>query len=113
MARFKDFGKGKDGDSVVAEPIKFAIHGEEFECYPRLQGKTLLQFVELANAEDAGSSAKVTRVFFEKVMSKETYARFNELLDDPEKIVTVESLGEIIGWLIEEYSGRPNQQPEA
>jgi hypothetical protein len=113
MARFKDFGKGKDDASASKEPIKFALHGEEFECHPRLQGKTLLQFVELANSEDAGSSAKITRVFFEKVMSAETYERFNVLLDDPDKIVTVETLGEIIGWLIEEYSNRPNQQPEA
>jgi hypothetical protein len=113
MARFKDFGKGKEDKSISSDPIKFALHGQEFECYPRLQGKTLLEFVELANADDAGSSAKVTRIFFEKVMNAETYARFNEVLDSPDTIVTVESLGEIIGWLIEEYSGRPNSQPEA
>lgn len=113
MARFKDFGKGKEDNTISSDPIKFALHGQEFECHPRLQGKTLLQFVELANSDDAGSSAKVTRVFFEKVMDAETYKRFDELLDSPDTIVTVESLGEIIGWLIEEYSGRPNQQPEA
>lgn len=113
MARFKDFGKGKDDGFDTKEPVKFALHGEEFVCHPRMQGKTLLQFVELANSEDAGDSAKITRVFFEKVMSAETYKRFDALLDDPEKIVTVETLGEIIGWIIEEYSNRPNQQPEA
>lgn len=113
MARFKDFGKGKDDGFDTKEPIKFALHGEEFVCHPRMQGKTLLQFVELANSEDAGDSAKITRVFFEKVMSAETYKRFDALLDDPEKIVSVETLGEIIGWIIEEYSNRPNQQPEA
>lgn len=112
MARFKDFGKGKDDGSQSSEPLKFALHGEEFECYPRLQGKTLLQFVEQANADDAASSARVTRTFFEKVMNKETYERFDAMLEDPEKIVTVEALGEIIGWLLEEYSSRPNQQPE-
>lgn len=113
MARFKDFGKGKEDNSISSDPIKFALHGQEFECHPRLQGKTLLEFVELANSEDAGSSAKVTRVFFQKVMNAENHARFDALLEDPETIVTVESLGEIIGWLIEEYSSRPNQQPEA
>jgi hypothetical protein len=112
MARFKDFGKGKDDGGISTEPLKFALHGEEFECYPRLQGKTLLQFVEEANADDAASSARVTRTFFAKVMKKETYERFDAMLDDPDKIVTVEALGEIIGWLLEEYSSRPNQQPE-
>jgi hypothetical protein len=112
MARFKDFGKGKDDSGLSHAPLKFALHGEEFECYPRLQGKTLLQFVEDANADDASSSARVTRVFFAKVMDKETFARFDAMLEHPEKIVSVETLGEIIGWLLEEYSARPNQQPE-
>jgi len=58
MARFKDFGKGKEDGSETKEPIKFALHGEEFVCHPRMQGKTLLQFVELANSDDAGDSAK-------------------------------------------------------
>lgn len=112
MARFKDFGAGKE-DNASKEPISFKLHGEDFECLPRLQGKTLLEFVELANSDNAGDSAKVTRTFFSKVMNDETYTRFNALLEDKEKIVTVETLSEIIGWLIEEYGNRPNQQPEA
>lgn len=112
MARFKDFGAGKE-DNASKDPISFKLHGEDFECLPRLQGKTLLEFVELANSENAGDSAKVTRTFFSKVMNDATYARFDALLDDKEKIVTVETLSEIIGWLIEEYGNRPNQQPEA
>jgi hypothetical protein len=74
---------------------------------------SLLEFIELANSENAGDSAKVTRTFFERVMLQESYIRFNALLDDAEKIVTVDTLSEIIGWLIEEYSNRPNPQPEA
>lgn len=112
MARFKDFGAGKE-DTSSKEPLSFKLHGEDFECLPRLQGKTLLEFIELANSENAGDSAKVTRTFFSKVMPDASYAKFNLLLDDKEKIVSVETLSEIIGWLIEEYSNRPNQQPEA
>jgi hypothetical protein len=112
MARFKDFGKGKE-DNASAEPISFTLHGENFECLPRLQGKVLLEFVELANSENASDSAKVTRTFFKKVLRAESYTRFDALLEDEKKIVSVETLGEIIGWLIEEYSDRPNPQPEA
>jgi hypothetical protein len=112
MARFKDFGLGK-ADDASSEPLSFKIHGEDFQCRARLQGKTLLEFIELANSENAGDSAKVTRTFFERVMLQESYIRFNALLDDAEKIVTVDTLSEIIGWLIEEYSNRPNPQPEA
>ena len=50
--------------------------------------------------------------FFSKALVQESYERFLKLLDDPEKIVTIESLGEITAWLVEEYSGRPTQGPE-
>jgi len=112
MTRFKDFGTGKQSQASK-DPISFKLHGEEFNCLPQLQGKVLLEFVELANSENAGDSAKVTRTFFTRVLDDESYKRFDLLLEDKEKIVSVETLSEIIGWLIEEYSKRPNQQPEA
>jgi len=34
------------------------------------------------------------------------------LLHDKDKIVDVETLGEITGWLIEQYTNRPTQRPE-
>lgn len=111
--RFKDFGAGKSTEDFKTDPINFALHGETFDCHPRLQGKVLLQFIEMANSEDASSSAAVTRIFFEKVLVAESKVRFDALLEDPERIVTVETLGEIIGWLLEEYSGRPNTQSGA
>lgn len=110
-ARFKDFGSGKASDTS-STPLSFKLHGIEFECLPQLQGKVLLEFVELANSENVGDSARVTRTFFSRVLKDESYKKFDELLDDKEKIVTVETLSEIISWLIEEYSNRPNQQPE-
>ena len=34
--RFKDFGAGS---AVTDTPVSFKLHGEDFECYPALQGK--------------------------------------------------------------------------
>jgi hypothetical protein len=42
----------------------------------------------------------------------ESYERFQALLVHKEKIVTVDALAEITGWLIEEYTERPLEQPE-
>lgn len=108
--RFKDFGAGSDTAEVP--PLSFKLFNETFECLPRIQGKTLLEFVEKANSEDTGENAKVVRSFFGKVMLDESYERFDALLEDKNRIVTVETLSEIVGWLMEEYSSRPNQQPE-
>jgi hypothetical protein len=110
-ARFKDFGRGND-KNVSDQPLTFKLFDEDFHCYPRMQGKALLEFVEMANSENAGDTAKVTRVFFKKVLKPESYTKFDALLDDPEKIVSVETLAEITGWLLEQYGDRPEEQPE-
>jgi hypothetical protein len=110
--RFKDFGAGK-GSDIPAAPLSFKLHDEEFHCMPKMQGKVLLSIVESSSDDDPGSSAKSIRTFFEKVLMDESFKRFDALLEDKEKIVNVETLSEIVAWLLEEYSDRPNPQPEA
>jgi hypothetical protein len=110
MTRFKDFGSGS-GDSAK-EPLSFKLYDQEFFCKPSLQGKVLLDLVKKSGSEDGVAAAGVISEFFDKVLLSESIAPFNELLES-EKIVTVETLSEIISWLIEEYTERPNQQPEA
>jgi hypothetical protein len=110
MAKFKDFGAGSD---TPQEPISFAIHGETFECKPAIQGKFLLDLVaRSANQDDPSESAKVIGDFFKTVLSTESYSRFTYLSEDSDKIVDVETLSEIVGWLVEQYTDRPTQRPE-
>lgn len=108
MAKFKDFGAG--GADPNAEPIKFVIHGEEFECIPEIQGKVLLELIADSGSSDPVRNAEVSSKFFSQVMSTETYERFNNLLTSKDKIVSVETLGEITGWLVEQYSDRPEMR---
>jgi hypothetical protein len=107
--RFKDFGTG---GSVNTEPVSFKLHGEEFECHKNLQGSALLSMASAGDGADASTAAKTMYKFFETALTKESYAKFSVLLSDPEKIVTVETLAEIAGWLVEQYSGRPISGPE-
>lgn len=107
MPRFKDFGKG---NQVVMEPLSFELYGEKFDCHPAIQGKVLLDMV--ANTADSeGGPGKIITDFFSKALLPESLERFDALANDPEKIITVETLGEIVGWLVEQYSGRPTQEP--
>lgn len=110
MPRFKDFGAGAALQPV--ESLSFKLHGEEFHCLPRLQGKIFLEFIEKSASEDNAETAKVVSSFFSKVLTDESNVRFDALLLDKDKIVTVETLSEIISWLMEEYSGRPESEPE-
>ena len=106
--RFKDFGSGGENRT---EPLSFKIHGEEFECYPNLQGKVLLDLAVNSSEDNGIAAAKTVTDFFVHALKPESYDRFNKLIEDPEKIVNVETLAEITGWLVEEYSGRPTKEP--
>jgi hypothetical protein len=107
--RFKDFGTGGE---VNQAPLSFKLHGEEFFCHKSLQGKVLLDMVAQSKNEDASNVSETITNFFSKALVEESYTRFNQLLTHPEKIVSIDSLGEITAWLVEEYSGRPTSGPE-
>lgn len=110
MARFKDFGSTDANDG---EPITFKLNGEEFTCIPEIQGKVLLDLVKQSSSEDPVQQAGIITEFFDKVLTDESLARFTLLLEDKKKIVRVETLAEITGWLVEEYTDRPEKQPGA
>jgi hypothetical protein len=110
MSRFKDFGAGKSEGRK--EPLSFKLHGEEFSCVPEVQGKILLDLVADAKDDDPAAAAQVIDKFFNAVLTDEAWERFDALLRHKEKIVSVDTLGEITSWLVEEYTNRPEGQPE-
>lgn len=105
--RFKDFG---EDSNVIREPLSFKLYGEEFNCVPAIQGKVLLDTVKKVDSEKASAAAEVIEEFFKVTLLGESYDRFQKLLNDPDKIVTVETLSEITGWLVSEYAERPTKE---
>lgn len=106
--RFKDFGSG----STSKDPVKFKLHGEEFTCKSAVQGKVMLDLVSRSSDSNPAVVAQVIDEFFGSVLEEDSLKRFNELLKHEEKIVSVETLGEISSWLVEQYSERPLVAPE-
>jgi hypothetical protein len=109
MTRFKDFGAG---DAAEGTPLSFKLHDEEFHCVRNIQGKLLLDLVSRTNSDDPAASAGIITEFFSYVLEDESFTRFDALLSDKYKIVTVDTLGEITGWLMGEYTNRPTEGPE-
>ena len=107
MSRFKDFGSPLEENAK--ESLSFKLYGEEFNCRPAIQGKVLLKFAAGSSSEDAADSTNAILGFFEVALLPESHKRFEKLIEDPDKIVSVETLGEIIGWILETYSNRPTQ----
>ena len=111
MARFKDFGSGKE--QLEREPISFKLHGEEFFCVSNIQGAVLLELVAKSTSDDSSESARVMADFFKNILVEESYKRFDKLVHAKDKFVHVETLSEIVGWLVGQYSERPEEQPGA
>lgn len=95
------------------EPLSFDLGGEEFTCYPAVQGKVILDIMKIASEGDEDTRGMMMAVsvldFFEKVMPPEEYERLGKLMEDPKRIVELDVMSEIMSWLIEEYSGRPTE----
>jgi len=106
MTRFKDFGSPA---ADKTEPLTFALYGETFNAVPAIQGKVLMEIISDADPNDPSQSAEMVTGFFDKVLLPESLERFNTLTSSQDKIVPVETLAEIVGWLVEEYSGRPEE----
>jgi len=108
--RHKDFSVRNIAD---ADPLTFSLGDEEFNCYAEVQGKTILDIMKVAATGDEDSRGVLMAVsildFFVKVMPPKEYKRFETLMEDPEKIVPMDTLSEIMSWLIEEYTARPTQ----
>jgi hypothetical protein len=100
-------------DIDTAEPLTFDIGGEEFSCYPEVQGKTILDVMRNAAEGDEDTRGVLMAIsvldFFKKVMPPEEYERFNKLMEDEKRIVPMDTLSEIMSWLIEEYTDRPTK----
>lgn len=108
--RFKNFGTGSSRPED-REPLSFELYDETFECYPAVPGKVLLSLAATSAADDGAAAAKTITTFFEKVLKPESFERFDKLAGDPERVVTVETLSEIVAWLMENYAERPTQEP--
>jgi hypothetical protein len=106
-SRYKDFGKTQALDEY--DPLGFKLNEEEFSCRPALAGAALLDFVRRADSESGSVAAEAIIQFLEDSLEEPDKDRFVTMIRDPEIIVEVETLGEIAGWLIEQYTTRPTK----
>ena len=105
--RYKDFGKTQGIDEFP--PLGFALNGEEFSCRPALPGTTLLDFVRRADSDSGGMAAEAIVQFLKDSLEEPDRERFVTMSEDLDQIVEVETLGEIAGWIVEQYTSRPTK----
>lgn len=109
--RTRSFGGGRKVSDF--DPLDFDLGDKNFMCKPAVQGAVLLEFVAAADSDSGGKSADALYGFFKKVMEDKEYERFMEELNNPEIIYDIAEIGEIAGWLVEEYAERPTERSKS
>jgi hypothetical protein len=79
---------------------------EKFTARGSVPGNLLVSLTA-SMAADPGVQAHELQRMFATVIIPEDKPRFMGVLDDPDTAVPIETLGEIMSWLAEEYSSRP------
>lgn len=83
---------------------------DTFRCVATAPGQSMIDLVA-ADAEGGGKSALALTAFLQAVITDEDWPRFDALIRDKDVQVPIDTLGAIVTWLSEEYSGRPTQPP--
>lgn len=107
-ARFKDFGSAVRMSELA--PLTFDLCGTTFHCRPALQSKKLLEFVKDADSDSGMSAGEAIHKFMETVILPDDVQAWKDLLESEEFIIDVALLGNVVTWLVEQYSGRPTPQ---
>lgn len=90
--------------AAQTEPIIVELFEQDFKAHADIPGVVILDF---AAASESGQTVLALTDFLSKALLPEDYERFNKVIHDPETIVPIETIGEIVAFLIEEYTGRP------
>lgn len=110
---------GSHNKKATKKPVTFDLLGynEEtdkeytatFTARPSVPGMTVLSFAAAGAGENSSGSIAAVYGFFEKALEEEEYDRFVKFVEDPAYDVDLDTLVEIIGFLVEEYASRPTQ----
>ena len=94
---------------IQQEPIQVDLgDGDIFPVNLPLPGMAILDVASAA--EDQGlQTVTAMTTFLKDAMGEETYKEFHKKC--MEKRLSIETIAEIMSWIIEEATGRPTQQP--
>lgn len=110
---------GSHNKKATKEPVSFDVLGvdeegneftETFTARATVPGMSIIDFAAGGAGEGKNSVAAV-QSFYKKALPEEEYARFIEFTDNPKFDVELDTLVEIIGFLVEEYASRPTKAP--
>lgn len=91
--------------------ITFDLGDESFTCRDFIQGAVMLDFVSAADEGGAAAAAKLLE-FLKHAVVDADQSKLNELLYGDRVQVPMETIAEVVAFLVEEYTQRPTQELE-
>lgn len=79
---------------------------EKFTARPMIPSGVMLDIASAMEKSVGIQTAEVIKMMNTAIIAEDKN-RFTELINDPDVAITIETLGEILEWLAEEYAGRP------
>jgi hypothetical protein len=96
--------------AVEVEPITFElIKGETFEAFGEVAGAVTLEFIAATSGDDSAKTAQGILDYLEASMDEANFKRFNAIIRSPKHKIKIETLSEIVSYLIEERTSRPTE----
>lgn len=92
-------------------PIEFDVDGEVFHAAGTAPGSAMLDAAAAAVSENAAERAKSLGAFLDIVLLPESRDRFHARMRDPENPIDVSTAAQVVGFLIETYSGNGTGGP--
>jgi hypothetical protein len=81
---------------------------DKFKARPMVSGHLLMQIATAMESGVAIQSAEMIKLL-NSAITPEDKDRFMTLIDDNDVAIPIETLGEILAWLAEEYTGNPTK----
>lgn len=94
----------------ATDPIEFEFDGEKFEAFGQVTGAVLLEFIAASSARDGAAVAAGIVDYLKASMDEANYRKFKAITHDPKKNISIETLSEIVSFLIEKRAeDRPTE----
>jgi len=106
LARHKAFSFSNESK----EQVTFELAGEQFTCIPDVPGGVLSDFIGDAG-EGTFRAAPAMVDLVKSILIDEDVPRFERLIRSKTVMVPLETLIEVVAWLVEQYTGRPTMRP--
>lgn len=108
----RNFDKEIENESIQREdPINFKLFGTQWDCRDEVNGKLLMDQAAGLDSDSLQDQRNGVIGILQMTVLPDQVEDLLEELDDPDKVIQLGKLVEIVGWLVEQYTDRPTEQP--